>query len=121
LVADMLDVDLVGFFELVPDRAELLLCAGRGWPEGLVGKATVPAADGSPLGSALKTNEPVLVEDVAARGKGLLSEHGATSGVSVLVPAAADDGPPFGVFAAFSRRARHFAMDDVRFVHAVVN
>jgi PAS domain S-box-containing protein len=122
LVAGGLAADLCGVLEPLPGGRALLLRAGAGWPEGLVGRATVEAGDRSPAGHALLSGEPVLVADLAAEARfgvpPLLRERGAVSGLAVPVPG---HDAPWGVVEAYTARRRDFSTEDVHFVQAVAN
>ncbi len=121
LVARDLGVEYSNILEL-SDDAMLLLRAGTGWDEGLVGRATLNAKAGSPASHALLAREPVIIEDLRfdARFDGamLLRDHGVISGMSVVIL-----GPrrPYGVFGAFTGRRREFTRDDVYFFRAMAN
>jgi hypothetical protein len=52
--------------ELVPERDLLLLRAGVGWKPGVVGSSTAGTDIRSAAGYALKTETPVISEDVMA-------------------------------------------------------
>jgi GAF domain-containing protein len=64
LVAQTLDVEYCKVLELLPDEDALLLRAGQGWHEGLVGRATVGTGLDSQAGYTLLSNTPVIVEDL---------------------------------------------------------
>ncbi len=124
LVAESLDVEYAKVLELLPDGQELLLRAGVGWREGLVGRATVPAGAGSQAGFTLLSDEPVVVEDLATerrfRGPSLLLDHGVVSGVSVAIRGRER---PFGVLGVHTTRRRAFpayAVDLLRSIAAVL-
>src|SRR3546814_15211890 len=59
-----LSADLCKVLELTPDGNSLLLRAGVGWREGLVGSATMGADLQSQAGFALQVDEPVIVKDL---------------------------------------------------------
>lgn len=121
-VCTTLDVEMAKVLELLPGGEALLLRAGAGWHDGLVGTAEVPAGADSQAGYTLASAVPVVVEDLAAesrfRGPALLTEHGVVSGLSVIIR-----GPhgPWGVFGVHTRRRRVFTRDDVHFLQAVAN
>lgn len=121
-VARTLDVEFCKVLELL-SSGHLLLKAGVGWREGLVGNTTMPTGNHSQGGYSLMVDEPVVVEDLASDGRfdgpSLLSEHGVVSGVSVLVYQG--DGRRWGVVGAHTRRRRRFTSDDVAFVQSVAN
>ena len=120
MLAGEMDVELVGMFQL--DGETLSLRAGVGWTTGLLGSATVSAAGDSMVGLALRRVEPVMVDDLRADSRfstpHLWLEHGAASGMSVMV------GEPrarFGVITVHTRDARRFTHDDVAFLQAIAN
>ncbi len=120
LVASTLGVEYCKVLELLPEEEALLLRAGVGWREGLVGRVRVGMGSDSQAGYTLLTDEPVVVEDLGAEtrfsGPPLLLEHGVVSGLSVVIPG---DGRPFGVLGAHTARRRDFSAEDVRFLQSV--
>ena len=122
LVARTLGVEYCKVLELLPEGGELLLRAGVGWEEGLVGNATVGAGNDSQAGYTLLSEEPVIVEDLGAEqrfsGPPLLHEHGVVSGMSVIIHGR--DGP-FGVLGVHTKNRRRFTEDDVNFLQTVAN
>src|ERR1700722_14011766 len=66
--------------EFLPAENRLLVRAGVGWQEGVVGSATVGADLASPAGYALRTGKPVisnhLENEQRFRTPELLAEHG---------------------------------------------
>src|SRR3546814_6797742 len=75
LVAQTLSADLCKVLELTPDGNSLLLRAGVGWREGLVGSATMGADLQSQAGFALQVDEPVIVKDLATETRFRSEEH----------------------------------------------
>jgi PAS domain S-box-containing protein len=122
LVARTLNVEYCEILEILPCGEGLLLLAGVGWREGLVGKATVGTEPDSQAGYTLATGEPVVVENLREEerfsGPPLLHEHGVVSGISVVIQGR--DGP-FGVLGTHTAEHRIFSADDVNFVQAVAN
>ena len=121
LVARTLDVDYCNVMELLPGGDELLLRAGVGWEEGLVGQATVKSRDSQP-GFVIRSDRPVIVEDAAMETRffslpKLLGEN-VTSAMSVVI--STSEGP-YGALGAHSRRRRTFTGDEVHFLQAVAN
>ncbi|HEX2252272.1 MAG TPA: CheR family methyltransferase [Thermoanaerobaculia bacterium] len=121
-VAETLGVPLVEVLELRADAGELVLWAGRGWPDERLGRAWCRADAGGQAAYTLASAEPVIVEDLAEEDRfdeGCpLRDAGATSGMTVLIPGR--DGA-WGVFGAHDRRPRRFSRDDVVFLQAVAN
>ena len=122
LVARNLEAEYGHVLELLPDGVTLLLRAGTGWGEGLVGHATLGAAAESPAGYALLAREPVIVEDLRSDarfgGASLLRDQGMVSGMSVVIPGS---GRPYGILAAYTSRVRNFTRDDSYFLQSVAN
>jgi signal transduction histidine kinase/DNA-binding NarL/FixJ family response regulator len=122
LVARTLRVEYCKVLELLLAGDELLLRAGVGWKEGLVGSGRVGAGLDSQAGYTLVSGEPVIVEDLREEkrfgGPPLLHEHGVKSGVSVIIRGSE---APFGVLGAHTRDRRVFTRDDASFLQAVAN
>ncbi|MEX0937404.1 MAG: PAS domain S-box protein [Pirellulales bacterium] len=122
VVAATLDNEYCEVLELLPGGKDVLLVAGVGWKEGLVGSATVDTGWNSQAGYMLRSASPVVVEDLPTesrfRGPALLTEHGVVSGMSVIIGAAAQ---PWGVLGTHSRRRIRFTADDVNFLQGVAN
>ncbi|MBD2095914.1 EAL domain-containing protein [Trichocoleus sp. FACHB-591] len=122
LVAQVLEVNLCGLWKLLPNDSTLLLQAGIGWQSGLVGTALVGTQAHSQVGSALLTQNPVLVEDLQVdtqfSGPPLLHNHRVVSGISlpILGPTQA-----FGVLSCYTTERRTFTPDDVHFLQAIAN
>jgi PAS domain S-box-containing protein len=117
-----LGVDYVEVLELQPEGDSLLLRAGIGWNDGVVGQVTIPTAGGSPAGLTLQSDGPVVVSDVAREIRcaipQVLSDHGVVAGAFVMIR---DVDRPYGVLGAESTRPRTFSRDDVHFLRAVAN
>ncbi|MBI3949912.1 MAG: GAF domain-containing protein [Acidobacteria bacterium] len=122
VVASTLEVEYCKILELLSDSHALLLRAGVGWTEGLVGHLTLPIDSGSQAGYTLRTNEPVIVEDLRTEtrfsGPSLLHQHGVISGMSVVIPG---KDRPFGILGAHATRRRAFTTDDAHFLQGVAN
>lgn len=120
--ARTLDVEYAKILELLPGGAALLMVAGWGWQEGLVGQATVEASGRWLAGYTMRSNEAVIVDDLAADTRferpSLLVDHGVVSSISVIIHGR--DGP-FGVFGAHSKKRRRFAAADADFLQALAN
>jgi|GEM_PF-441669 len=118
-----LDVELCKVLELLPSGQEVLLRAGIGWQEGLVGRATVSAGMHSQAGYTLEADKAVIVEDMRTEtrfsGPPLLHDHGVVSGMSCIILGAEDR--PWGVLGAHTTSLRRFTKDDVAFLQGVAN
>lgn len=122
LVTDNLQVDYCQILELMPNADMLLLRAGTGWEEGVIGRLTVSADTNSQMGYTLLSSEPVIVQDMQTEtrfnGPSFLHEHRVVSSISVII-----DGEewPFGVLSAHTTKKRTFTKDDINFAQAVAN
>lgn len=121
VVARVLGADVCAILELLPDRPSFLLRAGVGFREGLIGTAEVPLVANTLAGYTVSVDNAVVVSDFPAETRfprsWLLSEHGAVSGVSVVI--AGSEAKPFGVLEVFHCRPQDFSTDDVDFVQSV--
>ena len=122
VVAKTLSVEYCKILELLPDQNVLLLRAGVGWHEGLVGKAVVPAGRDTQAGYTLQTDGPVIVENLLTEqrfsGPPLLHEHHIISGSSVIIQGSAR---PWGVLGIHTSQQRLFTQDDVNFLQSIAN
>lgn len=121
-VATALDVELVQILEVLPDGTSALLRAGVGFPDGIVGRATVSLeATGSQAGHTFACGQPsvsdVVDETRFALGP-LLGEHGAVAGVAVPILTSLG---AFGVLGAHARRQVRFTEEDEHFLQLVAN
>ncbi len=122
LICRTLDLEYSEVLQLAPDGKTLLLRAGHGWREGLVGQARVGADTDSQAGYTLISQTPVVVDDLGAeqrfRESPLLQEHDVVSGMSVMIHGPAG---PFGVLGAHTLKGRAFSPGDVSFLQAIAN
>jgi PAS domain S-box-containing protein len=122
VVARTLEVDYSKILEMLPDGKALLLRAGEGWEEGLVGQAKVGAQRESQAGFTLLSREPVVVEDLRTErrftGSALLRDHNVVSGLSVTI---FDGGGVFGVLSAHTTSVRRFRRDEINFLQSIAN
>jgi len=100
-----------------PGGDALLVRAGVGWEDGVVGNARVGTNLESQAGYALISTGPVLCEDlhqeVRFKGAPLLHDHGIVSGVTAAILTGETH---FGVLGAHSQELRRFSPADARFV-----
>lgn len=122
LLAEGLEVEYTKVLELLPEGDRLLLRAGVGWREGLVGQATVETGPNSQAGYTLQEDKPVIVTDLPTelrfQGPPLLSEHRVRSGLSTVI---GNQQAPFGVLGAHTQQERQFSEDDTHFLQAIAN
>ena len=85
-------------------------------------KVALPTGPKSQAGYALLSSSPVIVEDLRTekrfRASPLLLEHGAVSGISVIIHGRAR---PYGVLEAHTTRQRNFTPDDIHFLQSVAS
>jgi GAF domain-containing protein len=102
--ADGLNAELCKVLEYRSQENRLLMKAGFGWHEGLVGVASVGADMASPSGYALHTGKPVisnhLENEERFRTPELLLVHGVRRAINVILQG---DGTPYGVLEVDSR------------------
>ncbi len=122
LVSETLEATHCKVLDLDADGEHLRVRQGVGWDAGIVGTATVEATANSQAGYTLRSETPVIVENLAAEtrfsGPELLRSHNVTSGISVCIGCPSD---PWGVLGVHDRRRRSFSEDDVNFVQSVAN
>jgi signal transduction histidine kinase len=122
VVCNTLKADLCEVLELTEDGESLVLRAGVGWRPGTVGHARVSAGQDSQGGYTLTMAEPVIVDDLRRETRftmpPLLTEHGAVSGITVIIH---HHHRPFGVLGVHTRQRRRFTPHDVNFVRSVAN
>lgn len=119
-VQQTLHVDLCTILELQPSGAVLLVRAGAGLQQGLVGEATVPTGLQSQAGFTLASDLPVAVYDLVSERRfttpALLDDHGVRSGVSCAIERGDQ---PYGVLAVHTRSPRRFTDEEVHFLQAI--
>jgi two-component sensor histidine kinase len=120
--ADGLNAELCKVLEYQPQENRLLMQAGFGWHEGLVGVASVGADMASPSGYALHTGTPVisnhLENEERFRTPELLLVHGVRRAINVILQG---DGTPYGVLEVDSRSPGEFNEDDITFLQGAAN
>ena len=103
---------------LVPQEdGSLLVTAGIGWAEGVVGNAKIQGDVGSPPGFAIKTGRPIRSGNLDTESRfeapQLLRDHGIKSAINVIIRG---DGAPFGVLEVDSTEPRDFTPNDTAFM-----
>jgi two-component sensor histidine kinase len=104
------------------DHADLLIEAGVGWKDGVVGVVSMNIDNASPPGRTLQTGAVVAVEDMNAqtefRHSRLLQDHGI---VSLLNAPIRQDGAIWGVLEVDSEHPRRFDDIDTGFLTSYAN
>jgi two-component sensor histidine kinase len=122
MTAEGLGAEFCKVLEYIPAENRLLVRAGVGWDEGVIGHATVGADLASPAGYALQTGKPVisnhLEKEQRFRTPELLVEHGVRRAMNVILQG---DGSPFGVLEVDSRSEGEFGEHDVAFLQGAAN
>jgi two-component sensor histidine kinase len=122
MTAEGLGAEYCKVLEYVPAENRLLVRAGVGWNEGVVGSASVGADLASPAGYALHTGKPVisnhLENEQRFRTPELLVEHGIRRAMNVILQG---DGSPFGVLEVDSRADGEFGEHDIAFLQGAAN
>ena len=107
ILADAVGCSLAKVLQFADHADHLILRAGIGWQEGLVGNATVGIEQESQAGYTLLAGSAVVVEDLESEdrfsGPALLREHQVRGGMSVTIPGSAKR--PFGVLGVHRSRA----------------
>ncbi len=122
LTAEGLGAEYCKILEYIPDENRLLVRAGIGWDEGVVGSASVGADLASPAGYALRTGKPVisnhLENEQRFRTPELLVKHGIRRAMNVILQG---DGSPFGVLEVDSKFEGEFSEHDIAFLQGAAN
>src|SRR5215467_12753536 len=122
VTAEGLGAEYCKVMEYIPQENRLLVRAGVGWDEGVVGHATIGADLASPGGYALRTGKPVisnhLENEQRFRTPELLVEHGIRRAMNVILQG---DGAPYGVLEVDSRSPGEFSEHDVAFLQGAAN
>jgi hypothetical protein len=122
LTAEGMNAEFCKVIEFVPADNRLLVRAGVGWHEGIVGRATIGADLESPSGFALRTGKPVisnhLENEQRFRTPELLFEHGIRRAMNVILQG---DGSPYGVLEVDSRSEGEFSQNDIAFLQGAAN
>jgi two-component sensor histidine kinase len=106
-----------------PEENDLLIVAGFGWHEGIVGQVVSQADESSPQGRAFVTGAPVICHDVEGNNSFVLpafyAEHKIVSTVDVIVKSR--EGPPFGILEIDSVTPQSYDEHDVNFLTGFAN
>ena len=122
MTAEGLGAEYCKVMEYMAAENRLLVRAGVGWDEGVVGTASVGADLASPAGYALRTGKPVisnhLENEQRFRTPDLLVEHGIRRAMNVILQG---DGSPFGVLEVDSESEGEFTEHDIAFLQGAAN
>jgi two-component sensor histidine kinase len=102
---------------------DLLVEAGLGWKEGVVGHVVSRADESSPQGRAFVTGQPVIIHNLHETNgytpPPFYAQHGIISTVDVLIKAR--NGPPFGVLEVDSTEQHNYDEHDIDFLTGFAN
>lgn len=105
-----------------PAENDLLVVAGYGWQEGVIGNVISQADESSTQGRAFVTGEPVILEDIRKSNSYSLpdfyAQHNIVSTVDVLIKGEAG---PFGVLEVDCSDQRTFDVHDINFLTGFAN
>jgi two-component sensor histidine kinase len=122
MTAEGLGSEYCKVMEYISAENRLLVRAGVGWADGVVGVASVGADLASPGGYALRTGKPVisnhLENEQRFRTPELLLEHGIHRAMNVILQG---DGVPFGVLEVDSKSEGEFSEHDIAFLQGAAN
>jgi two-component sensor histidine kinase len=122
VTAQGLGAEYCKVMEYLAAENRLLVRAGVGWQEGVVGSASVGADLSSPGGYALRTGKPVISNHLGNeqrfRTPELLVEHGIRRAMNVILQG---DGSPFGVLEVDSTSEGEFSEHDIAFLQGAAN
>jgi phosphoserine phosphatase RsbU/P len=120
--AQILGIDYARVLELQADGKTLLLRAGVGWKEGVVGHATVSAGTETQAGFALSSKGPVILEDLRTEKRfksvPMFGDPDVISGMSAII--STSEGP-YGIFSVHTKQRRTFTEGEVNFLQSVAN
>lgn len=104
------------------DHKDLLVEAGCGWNEGVIGHVVSSADESSTQGRAFVTGRPVILEDLSKNNSYALPpfyrDHGIVATADVLIKG---KGGPWGVLEIDSTTARAFDQHDIDFLTGFAN
>jgi two-component sensor histidine kinase len=122
VTAEGLAAEYCKVMEYIPAENRLLVRAGFGWDEGVVGVATVGADLASPAGYALRTGKPVISNHLENEQRfstpDLLIRYGIRRAMNVILQG---DGSPFGVLEVDSGSEGEFSEHDIAFLQGAAN
>jgi two-component sensor histidine kinase len=122
LTAEGMNAEFCKVLEYISADNRLLVRAGVGWHDGIVGRTTIGADLESPSGFALRTGKPVisnhLENEQRFRTPELLVQHGIRRAMNVILQG---DGSPYGVLEVDSRSEGEFSQNDIAFLQGAAN
>jgi len=124
LIGRGLDAELVKIIELQSDGCTLLVRAGIGWNDRIVGHLKIQAEPRSSETQAINTGEPFVSDDIENEQRvtipNFIRDHGVRSLVNVPIFGSGTK-PPYGILQVDSRRPRAFTQSDIDFLRGYAN
>ena len=121
--AEGLDVPFANVCRYRPESNDLLIVAGHGWREGVVGSVVSHADTSSPQGRAFCSGEPAICNDILADARfdlpPIYSEHGIVSIVDVIIKGS--DNRPYGILEIDNDRQHLYDQHDIDFLTGFAN
>lgn len=121
--ADGLDVPFSKVCRYRSEENDLLIEAGVGWKNGIVGHISSRADTSSPQGRAFTTGEPSISHDLNKDSEfelpSFYAEHGIISTIDVLIKGSSDR--PYGVLEVDSDTQRDYDGHDIDFLTGFAN
>lgn len=119
-ICQVLELDLCGLLEVKPGTREMLLEAGCGWKEGVIGSLVLPASQERDLETALRSKSPIVEE---AKTGGVIERLSTLQGETIhnaILALVQGPGEHLRILAACTRQSRRpFTPEDQLFVQAV--
>jgi signal transduction histidine kinase len=120
--AEGIGVEHAKILEYRAETDDLLVRAGVGWAENVVGQARLSSDMASPPGRAFRSARPIFIEDIRVsdefRYSELLRSHNVVALVNVPIKA---NGFTYGVLEVDSNAPRRFSEDDSNFLVGFAN
>jgi two-component sensor histidine kinase len=122
ICAEGLDVPFCKICRYRSDENDLLIEAGVGWHEGLIGQVVSRADATSPQGRAFLTREPVICDDLSKEASLILPRfYGTHKIISTIDVVIQSDGKPYGVLEIDSPVAQSYNQHDIDFLTGFAN
>ncbi|WP_375291526.1 sensor histidine kinase [Qipengyuania sp.] len=117
LAAAGMRTSLSKVLEFRPETGDLLVEAGVGWKDGIVGKKVLAADTGSPAGYAFQTGNAAisnhLSKETRFRTPDFMANHGVKRAINILIEV---NGKNYGVLEVDSRDPGQFSEADLSFM-----
>jgi two-component sensor histidine kinase len=121
--ADGLSVPFCKVCRYRPEENDLLVEAGYGWPEGVVGHVVSSADTTSPQGRAFVTGEPSICDDLQKEEEfelpAFYDEHGIVSTIDVVIKGSTEQ--PYGILEIDNDQQHDYDQHDIDFLTGFAN